>query len=144
MTALTEATAWCEEYLGTKLAVCQYIEHRKISPDPEGRLIWRPRHGPFVLLESLVLGRTTYTTPSVTLVDERTVIVDLQSTTAAWTGALRFGSPGETDSTWQYLAGYSEVPPEIRDAIALRAQSVLDGSDSADAALLLDSYRWTR
>ena len=73
-----------------------YVETTRLRPDRDGLLRWRPKHIPLVSVQSLSCGPTlsqltTYSSPDFTLEDERTVVVDLTSSTARWTGALQSG-----------------------------------------------------
>lgn len=140
------ASTWCDTYTATRLAIHCHVEDRRMCPDADGRLVWIPEHGPLVSLESLTFGLTVYTNPAVTVIDERSVIINLRTITAAWTGSLQFGVPIKTmDTTWRYVAGYSTLPSEIRRAAVLYGIFVLDPNTELviEAQRLLDPYRWT-
>lgn len=86
-----------------------YSETTRLRPDRNGLLRWHPTHTPLISLQSLACGPTlgqltTYTFPSFTWEDERTVVFDLASTTANWTGALQSGPPtdGMLYVIWRY------------------------------------------
>lgn len=143
---LLAASRWCDEYLGYPLAAHHHVERTRMRPDREGRLVWHPRHRPFISLESLTCDRTIYAAPDVSLLDERAVIVDLTRMATSWTGALQFGIPTmELNTVWRYFAGYRTLPPAVRDATSLRAMSLLTDDKSqdflSDAKCLLDPLR---
>lgn len=144
--ALLTSSAWCDEYAGTKFVAHRHIEYRVMRPDPEGRLIWLPEHGPLIALESLTFGLTTYTSPLATVLDERSVVVDLSSITASWVGALQFGAPTqEMDAVWRYTAGYQTMPVELLRAVVLYGIFLVspDADLIIEAQRCLDPYRWT-
>lgn len=140
---LLDASQWCDDYVGMAFDVHRYVEHRQLRPDRDGRLVWRPHHRPFLSLESLTCGRTTYATPQVSVEDERTVVVDLKSVTASWTGGLQFGIDGESATVWRYSAGYPLVPEDVSEAVTLYALSLLlhDPIKASQCEALLDPYR---
>lgn len=143
---LTEASAWCDGYVGTSLIAHRHVERRLMRPDSDGRLVWFPEHGPLISLESLTFGHATYTAPAVTLVDERSVVVDLKSTTASWVGSLQFGIPiMEMDTTWRYTAGYCTLPADVLRAVVLYGMSLVEPDPDLviEAQRCLDPFRWT-
>lgn len=149
--ALRQASTWCDSYIGTEtLHVHTHRESKQLRPDRDGRLLWRPEHSPFIRLDCLSYGRspevlTTYRDPDTTLVNDRTVVVDLRSLTASWTGSLQFGVPSDDLFTvWHYRAGYVTIPTAIRKAVALYGAHLLEpaASDLSQAQQLLEPYRW--
>lgn len=149
---LLQASAWCDSYIGMEtLHVHTHRESKQLRPDRDGRLLWRPEHAPFIRLDCLSYGRspealTTYRDPDTTLVNDRTVVVDLRSLTASWSGSLQFGVPSEDLLTiWHYCAGYRTIPSDIRKATALYGAALLAPTETglvAQAQDLLDPYCW--
>jgi hypothetical protein len=99
--------------------VHSHSETTRLRLDHDGRLRWQPSHTAVISIQSMSCGQTlnrltTYTSPSFTLADERIVVVDLQSTTANWTGALQFcpAVDGMLYVVWCYLTDDPLVLPK--------------------------------
>lgn len=114
---LLTGSAWCDNYveMGAEGTLTAHVrtENKRIRPDRGGRLLWHPDHIPFISLQSLAYGSrlgslTTYTSPPTFPEDGRSVVIDLQGGTSAWSGSLQFGAPmtGQQYATMTYQAGF--------------------------------------
>ena len=135
---LLMASQFCDNYCemgadGTLTAHTR-TENKRMRPDRHGRLLWHPDHVPVIDLTSVAYGRTlgsltTYTNPPKFVEDQRQVVVDLQASSASWTGSLQFGSPppgAELYTTWVYTAGYPNTLLTANAAAGATSLSVAD------------------
>ena len=133
------SSAWCDSYveMGTPdgtLSAHTHTDNKRMRPDRYGRLLFTPTHTPFVSLQSLSYGsaigtQTVFPTPSVFVEDNRSVIVDLQSGTTAWSGSLQFGIPTQGAplfTSWTYIAGFPNTLLASNVSVGATSLPVLD------------------
>lgn len=159
--ASARADAACDLGADGRLGAHSKVESLRMRPDRRGRFLFHPNHIPAVSVQSVAYGptigqMTTVTNPAVFVEDGRTCVVDLQGSSAAWSGALQFGPPAggaEMYTTWAYTAGYPNTllaaacsagatSIQVRDATGITAGSVLRIWDpgTEEAVVVAPSY----